>query len=340
MGKARLNIAKRALLAGRLNRAAYPYIIVAIAGLVLIVLPSFVPTYLQGIVTKIFIFAIFAMSLNLLVGYTGLFSLGHAGFFGVAAYTSSVLMVRYGVESFWLVAPAGILMAVLVASAFGLVAVRASGRYFIFVTLAFGQLLYSVALKWQTMTGGTTGLVNTSYPDMGLPWFTMNATSFYYLVFAVFVISLFLLYRLVESPFGVALQGIRESETRMRSLGYNTWLYKYIAFVVAGLFAGVAGILFGYHSTLLVPTHLDISTSTLVALMVIIGSDRVVWGPAVGAFVIVFVEYYSSVYFSERWPLILGGFFVIAVMFLRGGISIYLLKLWKKVEYRYGSVKG
>jgi len=340
MGKARLNIAKRALLAGRLNRAAYPYIIVAIAGLVLIVLPSFVPTYLQGIVTKIFIFAIFAMSLNLLVGYTGLFSLGHAGFFGVAAYTSSVLMVRYGVESFWLVAPAGILMAVLVASAFGLVAVRASGRYFIFVTLAFGQLLYSVALKWQTMTGGTTGLVNTSYPDMGLPWFTMNATSFYYLVFVVFVISLFLLYRLVESPFGVALQGIRESETRMRSLGYNTWLYKYIAFVVAGLFAGVAGILFGYHSTLLVPTHLDISTSTLVALMVIIGSDRVVWGPAVGAFVIVFVEYYSSVYFSERWPLILGGFFVIAVMFLRGGISIYLLKLWKKVEYRYGSVKG
>jgi len=335
MGKINFNTAKRAWLTGRLNSATY---IVAV-GLVLLVLPLFIPTYLQGIMTKALIFAIFAMSLNLLTGYTGLFSLGHAAYFGVAAYTSGVLMAHYGVESFWLVAPAGILMAVISASVFGFVALRVSGVYFLLVTLALGQLLYSVALEWQTMTGGTYGLIHTGYPDLGLEWFTMNSMSFYWLVFVVFAISLFLLYRFVKSPFGVALQGIRESENRMRSLGYNTWLYKYVAFIVAGLFAGVAGILFRYYSIVLVPSHLDVLTSTLVLLMVIIGSDRVFWGPVVGAIVITFAEHYSSLYTVDRWPLILGGFFVIVVVFLRGGISIYLLKLWGRLKYRYASAE-
>ncbi len=335
MGEANDNTAKRAWLTGRLNRIAY-----IIIGLFFVILPLFMPHYLQGIMTKAIIFAVFAMSLNLLIGYAGLFSLGHAAYFGVAAYTSSILTVRYGVESFWLAAPAGILMAVLVAGAFGFIALRLSGVYFLLITLALGQLLYSVALKWQTMTGGTNGLISVGYPDLGLPWITMNDLSFYYLAFAILVISLFLLYRLIESPFGVALQGIRESETRMRSLGYNTWLYKYIAFVIAGLFAGVAGILFGYYSTVLVPTDMGVLTSTLVLLMVIIGGSRVFWGPVTGAILITFIVHYSSIYTPERWPLILGSLFVLAVMFLRGGISKYLLKLWKRLEYRYGSIKS
>jgi len=335
MGEAKNNTAKWVWLTGRHNRIAY-----IIVGLFFVALPLFMPPYLQGVMTKALIFGIFAMSLNLLVGYAGLFSLGHAAYFGVAAYTSSILTVRYGVESFWLAAPAGILMAVLVAGAFGFIALRLSGVYFLLVTLALGQLLYSVALKWQTVTGGTNGLINVGYPDLGLPGFTMNAMSFYYLVFAVLVISLFLLYRLIESPFGVALQGVRDSETRMRSLGYNTWLYKYIAFVVAGLFAGVAGVLFRHYSTVLVPTDIGVLASTLVLLMVIIGGDRVFWGPVAGAILITFIVHYSSIYTPERWPLILGGLFVLAVMFLRGGISIYLVKLWKRLEYHYGSIKS
>ena len=273
------------------------------------------------------------MSLNILSGYTGLFSLGHAAFFGVGAYTSSIIMVHYNIESFWLVAPAGILMAVFLACIFGIIALRVSGTHFFLVTLALGQLLYSIGIKWKTMTGGTNGLVNTSYPDLGLAWFPMNATSFYYLVLGISVFSLFLLYLVTKSPLGVALQGIRESEPRMRALGYNTWLFKYIAFIIAGAFAGVAGVLFAYHSKVLIPMHLSVTTSTLVMLMVIIGSDRAFLGPAVGALVIIFLEHYSSVYTPERWPLILGTVFVIAVMFLRGGICIYLLKTWKKVSY-------
>ena len=183
------------------------------------------------------------------------------------------------------------------------------------------------------MTGGTNGLVNKGYPDLGLAWLPMNATSFYYLVLGISAISLFLLYLVTKAPLGVALQGIRESEPRMRALGYNTWLFKYIAFVISGAFAGIAGVLFAYYSRALIPMHLGITTSTLVMLMVIIGSDRAFFGPAVGALVIVFLEHYSSLYAPERWPLILGSIFVIAVMFLRGGIFIYFLKIRGKMSY-------
>ncbi len=310
-----------------------------IAGLALIIIVPFMPPYLQGIMSKAIIFAIFAMSLNLLCGYTGLFSLGHAAYFGAAAYASSLIMVRFGVESFWLVALAGILVATLLAFLFGFVALRVSGVFFLLVTLALGQLLESVALKWQTVTGGTNGLIRTGYPNLGLP-FAMDSLSFYYLVFAILVLSLFLLYRLVKSPFGIALQGIRDSEIRMRSLGYNTRLYKHIAFTIAGLFAGVAGVLLTYYSNVLIPAQFDVLNSTLVMLMVIIGSDRVFWGPVVGAIVITFIEHYASLYTPERWPLVLGAFFIISVSFLRGGISIYLIRLWHRIRYRYGSAAG
>ena len=335
MGRANLNAVRRAWLEGLV--AHTPYIIV---GLVLIILPSFMPHYLQGIMSKALIFGIFAMSLNLLMGYTGLFSLGHAAYFGMAGYTTGILIVRYGVESFWLAAPAGILMAALFAAIFGIVALRVSGVYFLAVTLALGQLLYSVAVKWRSMTGGTDGLIGMRYPDLGLPWLTMNATSFYYLVFAVFVVSLLLLYRFVNSPFGYALQGIRDNEPRMKSSGYNTWLHKYIAFVIGGLFAGVAGVLYAYYGGIVAPGHLGILTSTTIMLMVIIGSERAFLGPVVGAVTIVFLEYYSSIYTPDRWPLILGSVFVLSVMFLRGGITVYLSRLWKKVRYQYGSTKS
>lgn len=286
---------------------------------------------------KVFVFAIFAMSLNLIWGYTGLISLGHAAYFGVAGYTVGILILRYGIESFWLVAPAGILMATLMAAIFGVFVLRVSGIYFLLVTLAFGELLYSVAIKWRAVTGGSDGLPGIPLPQVGFPLLSMNATYFCYFVLLAFVISFFLLYRIINSPFGQALQGIRESEARMRSLGYNTWLFKYVAFVIAGLFAGVAGVLFVYSHGMIAPVHLSATTSTIVVLVVVIGSSRVIFGPAIGAGVVVLLEYFASIYSPERWPLILGGVFVISVMFLRGGVSIYLLKAWKKVRQRYGS---
>jgi len=314
-----------------------PYIT---SGLILIVLPLIVPVYLQSMLTKVLIFAIFAMSLNLIWGYTGLISLGHAAFFGVGAYASAILIMRFGIESFWLSAPSGILTAGLLAAFFGIIALRVSGIYFLLVTLALGQLVYYIAIAWRPVTGGTDGVIGIPRPELGLPWFTWNATSFYFFVLLAFVICFFLLYRLVNSPFGRALQGIREDEPRMRCLGYNTWLYKYVAFIVAGMFAGMAGVLFGHFFGAVVPVHTSVITSTLVLLMVIVGGPRVIFGPVIGAAVVVLLEYFASIYTPARWPLILGAVFVIAVMFLRGGISLYLVRLWRRVSYQYGSVKS
>lgn len=305
-----------------------PYLIV---GAILLLAPPFVTPYVRSLMIKILIFAIFAMSLNLIFGYTGLFSLGHAAYFGVAAYASAILTVHYGIESFWLTGAAGILMAAIVAGILGVIALRVSGIYFLFVTMALGELLSSIALKWQSMTGGTSGLIGVPYPDIGLP-FTMNATSFYYFVFIVFAICFLLMRRLVNSPFGHALQGIREDELRAQGLGYNTWLYKYIAFIIAGFFAGVAGTLFAPFSGTLVPSHLGVMTSTLVMLMVIIGSDRVFFGPILGTAIVLSLQYFASIYIPARWPMILGGVFVISVFFFRQGVSIYLVKLWNKVS--------
>ncbi len=314
-----------------------PYII---GGLILIILPPLLPPYLQRIMTRILIIAIFGLSFDIVFGYTGLLSFGHAAYLGVAGYTVGILTVNYGIESFWLVAPASILMATLVAAIFGIVALRASGIYFLLVTFALGALLYSLSEKWYSMTGGTYGLSGIPHPDLGLPWFTWSTINFYYFVLPFFVISFFLLYRLVKSPFGYALQGIREDEPRMRALGYNTWLYKYSAFVIGGLFAGVAGMLIAYFNSVMTTSYIGIITSALAWLIVIIGGPGTLFGPVIGSGVIVSVEFSASVFTPERWPLILGAMFVIAVMFLRGGIYPHLVNLWRKVaKYAYGSAK-
>jgi len=320
---------------GRLIRFA-PYILI---GVILIILPLFLPMYLQSMMTKILVFAIFAMSLNLIWGYTGLSSLGHAAFFGVAGFTTAILIKHYDVNSFWLTAPCSLLMATLFAVVFGFIALRVSGLYFLMVTLALGQLLFSLAWQWYHMTGGAFGLTVPPL-NLGIPGFTFKVISLYYFVFLFFVICYFLLYRVVNSPFGHALQGIREDEPRMRALGYNTWLYKYIAFIIAGFFAGIGGVLFVHWNMLISPYQLGMLTSTYAVLCVILGGAGTLFGPVLGAAVVVGMEYGASIYSPERWPLILGIIFVITVMFLRGGIYPRLVNLWRKVgNYSYGSTK-
>jgi len=300
-------------------------------GLIFIVLPPLLPSYFQFMMAKIVIFAIFAISLDVIYGYTGLFSLGHAAFFGAGGYAMGILMVRYGINSFWIGAPLGILVAGLVAAVFGVIALRVSGTYFLLVTFALGQVLFSVATQWDFLSpmGGTEGIFNILRPDLGFP-FTWNATNFYYFVFLIFAICYFLIYRFVNSPFGYALQGIRENEHRVRSLGYNTWLYKYIAIIIAGLFAGVAGVLIAYHKGFVVPTSFGIITSALPMLMVMIGGAGTLYGPVIGSAVIIFIELFASAYAPERWPLILGGAFILAVVFVRGGIGVHLSRLWRR----------
>ena len=303
-----------------------------VAAILIIVLPIFLPSYLQSLMTRMLIFAIFAMSLDLIFGYAGLISLGHAAFFGVSAYTVGILMVRYDVELFWLGAPAAVLAAAIVAAVFGIIALRVTGLYFILVTFALGQLVFSITFSvgWFT-TAGTEGVTGISRPDLGFVDITWNNQRYFYLVAIVFAICGFLLYRIVKSPFGVALQGIRENEPRMRALGYNTWLYRYIAYVIAGTFAGVAGVFFAYHNGLIAPSNVGFLMSGLVMFMVIIGGVATLYGAVLGAVGITLLQFFAADYTPERWPLILGGVFIISVMFARQGFGVYLYRMWKRI---------
>jgi branched-chain amino acid transport system permease protein len=288
-------------------------------------------SYGEGLMTRFLIFALFAMSYNIVFGYAGLLSLGHAAFFGAGGYTVALLKLHYSVDLFWVTAPLGILIAAFTAALFGIIALRASGIYFLLVTFALGQMLFSLAwnVKWLN-SKGMQGITGISMPDLAIPGFTLDTTWYYYLVLIFFALSVVLLYRLVNSPYGLALVGIREDEARMEAIGYNTWLYKYLAFVISGSFAGIAGVLFSYYNFFVSPHHLGIATSFLPMVMAIMGGLGTFLGPVIGAVVFVFVENYASILAPQHWPLILGGLFVAIIMFARDGVGVYLWRILSK----------
>jgi branched-chain amino acid transport system permease protein len=318
--------------------------VTAIPGLVavavLVVFPLVLPSYYLSVLTMILIFGLFAMSLNIIFGHAGLNSLGHAAFFGTAGYVTGIAIVTFGISSFWTSAPLGILGAAITAAVFGLIALRASGVYFLLVTFALGQLLWTIAEKWYSVTMGRSGFVGIPAPDLGLSFFNLgNSAGFYYFVLVVFLACYYLMARLHRSPFGYALQGIRERESRMRALGYNVWLYKYIAYIIAGAFAGVGGILYAHFNGSIAPSHVGFATSALVMLMVILGGAGTLWGPVLGAALIVLIQSFASLLAPARWPLILGILFVIGVMGFRGGIAPHIVRAARRM-FSSGSNQG
>jgi branched-chain amino acid transport system permease protein len=288
------------------------------AALALLLLPLGVSSYQLGLVTKVLIFAIFAMSLDLVLGYAGLPSLGHAAYFGVGAYTVGLLALRV-TPNFWLGFGAGLAAAAATAALFGLLALRTRGSYFLMITLALAQVVWGIAFGWRGFTGGDDGLPGVPRPAVGLPWSFADGGRFYYLVLVVFALSAAALALVVRSPFGRALVGIRESEGRMAMLGYHTWLYKYVAFVLAGLFAGVAGNLFVYYNGFVSPAYLSIVLSATALIMVILGGAGTLLGPVVGSAAIVFLENVISAH-TQRWLLVLGLIYVAVTLFAPAGL--------------------
>ena len=281
--------------------------------------PLALTSYQLGLVTKMLILAIFAMSLNLLLGYTGLPSLGHAAYFGVAAYTVA-LLARRGLDHFWLDVGAGLAAATLTAMLFGLLALRTRGAYLLMITLALAQVLWGIAFGWRSLTGGDDGLPGVPRPAAGLPWSFADGVRFYYLVLVVFVLTTALLGLIVRSPFGKALVGIRESERRMAVLGYDTWAHTYVAFVLAGAMAGVAGTLFVYYNGFVSPAYLSVVFSATCLIMVILGGAGTLLGPAVGSAAIVFLENLISAH-TQRWLLVLGAIYVAVTLFAPAGLA-------------------
>ncbi len=291
--------------------------VVAVA-LALAVAPLALTSYQLGLLTKMLILAVFASSLNLILGYAGLPSLGHAAYFGVAGYTVGLLAVK-GLDHFWLDFGAGLAAASLTAALFGLLALRTGGSYFLMITLALAQVLWGIAFGWRSLTGGDDGLPGVPRPAAGLPWSLADGVRFYYFVLVVFALATACVWVIVRSPFGRALVGIRESERRMEVLGYNTWAHKYVAFVLAGTLAGVAGVLFVYFNGFVSPADLSVVVSATGLIMVILGGAGTLFGPAVGTGAIVLLENTISAY-TQRWLLVLGLIYVGVTLFAPAGI--------------------
>jgi branched-chain amino acid transport system permease protein len=294
------------------------------AALVLLALFPFAgATFYTELVTKVMILAIFALSLDLLVGYTGLVSFGHAAFFGVGAYVLGLLAPKYDAANLWLTLPAAIAVAGLCALLVGAFVVRVKGIYFIMVTLAFAQMFYFVF--HDTKFGrGSDGISMNFKPVATIGGFTpfdlANATHVYFLVFAAMVLVFVFLRLLLRSAFGRALQGIRSNEQRMRSLGFPVYRYKLASFAIAGALAGLAGYLSALQFGFVNPELLSWHQSGNVLLMLILGGLGSLYGAVVGAFAFVALqEIFSSV--TTHWQLLLGGAIILLVIFLPGGLA-------------------
>jgi branched-chain amino acid transport system permease protein len=273
--------------------------------------------YYVNLASQVLIAAIFAMSLNLLVGYGGMTSLGHAAYLGVAAYATAWLMLRAGLGPL-AAGGAALVITTLMAAFYGVLALRASGLSFLMITLALGQILWGLAYRWVNVTGGDNGLSVLARPaPFGID--LTGATAFYYFSLAVFAIAFAIITLLVRSPFGASLRATRDQARRMSALGHNVWLVRWIAFVLAGFWGAVSGVLYMYYNNYISPHSLSLTQSAEVLLMVIAGGPSTLLGPVVGAILVVLMKNVASAY-VEHWTLLLGVVFVVIVMFLPEGI--------------------
>lgn len=318
--------------AGHGLRAIKPvYLLLVAVVLALPVVAADVFPFGVSLATSILVFSIFTMSLDLLLGYAGLPSFGHAAFLGLGAYAAAILSARLDISNLGIALLAAIALVSVGSIVLGLLALRTSGVYFLMLTLAFAQMLSAVALKWGPVTGGTNGLPGVHSPELFVPGLTVSrGIPYYLLTVAAAVVCFILLYRLIHSPFGRALIGIHQNEARMRAIGYNTRLYKLGAFWVAGVFASVAGVLYAFFNQFISPDDIGFTTSGTAVLMVLLGGEATLIGPILGTATFLVLQNVLSSMFTGRWQLILGALFVVFVLFVRGGI----VGLWAKFRSR------
>jgi len=304
-----------------LSRPVIALLLVAIAAAALF--PLAAETYYLKLMTKIMVLGLFAMSLDFLVGFAGLVSMGHAAFFGVAGYGLAWFANKAGIGALEISLPAALAITALVALAIGWLSIRTTGVYFIMITLALAQMLFYF-FKDQRYWGGTDGMNVFKKPKLAFgDWVALDLSNrhvLYYTCLAVLVLVFLLLLTLLRSPFGRVVVGIKENEGRMRALGYDVARYKLVAFVIAGTLAGLAGYLEVVRSAFINPSHLSWHESGTVLVMVLLGGMGTLWGPVVGALALVMLEdSISSLW--DHWLLLMGGFVIAVVLFLPDGIA-------------------
>jgi branched-chain amino acid transport system permease protein len=317
----------------------------AVLGLVAYPLLNSADTFGINLLTEVLIFGLFALSLNLLLGYTGLVSFGHATYFGLGAYTAGVITTNLQNRDFVTIILAGIGVTALAALVLGYLSIRTSGIYFLMLTLAFSQMFYAIAFKWTDVTGGSNGL-SVGRPEFNLFGFAPNLgdkTTFYFVTLLFFVLAFLLLRQIIRSPFGHALVGIRDNESRMTAIGYQTRNFKLVAFVIAGGLGGLAGVLNAFHYNFVNANEFYWTTSGLVMVMVLIGGKGTLVGPVLGAAFVRYAENFiqsqntwkvGTFVMSERWTLVLGVIFIVFILLAPDGIVGVTQK-----AYRYANTR-
>ena len=281
----------------------------------------------DGLAIEMVIFAIFAMGFNLLLGYTGILSFGHAAFFGLAGYAMGLILIHLKIPIL-LGMLFGIVLSTVTAVLIGLLIIRKTGIYFAMLTIAFGQMFFFIASRWKDFTGGEDGLTNIPRDVVGIPGLfsipIVEPLQFYYFVAVIFILAAIVKYKLIHSHFGQVLKTIRENETRARMVGYNVQRYKLASFIISAIYAAVAGTLYGLFLNYMFPQTLDWIRSGDVVIMALVGGMGTFFGPIIGAGVIVALRVLVSIYAKIGglvfWQFFMGIIFLIFVLFFPKGI--------------------
>lgn len=295
--------------------------------LIAIILPLIVKEFWVHIFSEILIHALFALSFNLIFGYMGQLSFGHAAYYGIGAYTTGLLMVKANMPLL-ICLPISMVTSGIVAAILGYFCVRLRGIYFAILTMAFGQLVYYIIFQWYSFTGGDNGLQGINPPEI-----LMKAQNYYYFVLVVFVIASYILYRIGESPFGYTLRAIRDNAERTEFIGINVQRYMHMNFIIAGMFAGLAGSLWGPFTRSVAPDLCNWHHSGIPVFMTILGGPFYFFGPLVGSIIYTFLMAIVTGY-TEYWPLVSGTIIILVVLSLPSGFLGVADNVIKKIFVR------
>jgi branched-chain amino acid transport system permease protein len=295
------------------------YLAIVVAAVMLWILPALLPSdYFVTFGARLLALAVLAGSFNLLMSYLALSSFGHSALFGVGGYAVGMLFKMTGNVDAALAVLSGFAGGALVAGILGPIVLRATGVYFILLSLAVGQVLWGVADSWRSVTGGSDGLILYATPQLG-SWSLAEPVATFRVTALVALAAVLMLHVVVRSAFGIALTGVRDSEIRMLALGYNIFRLRYLAFVLAGAFAGLSGALVAMVNRFVSPDAMSVRMAVELVLIVILGGRGRFWGP-LGAAVLLFAAEEAISIYTSLWPLVLGMIFIVAVYVLRFGL--------------------
>ena len=299
------------------------FIIILLSGLAVFPFVSDNRFYIS-LITEMMIYGLLAMSLDVLLGYTGLLSFMHNAYLGISAYAVGLFLIHVSPTSFWLACLAGIAFTCVVALPVGWVQVRTGGLAFALLTLAFGMMFHTIVWKWYDVTGGDDGLMGMPNPDISLFGITIGNSGdplvMYMFTLAVVTLCFFLTRRIINSPFGAVLEAIRENESRAAFIGINVRKYKLLGWMMACLLASIAGVLFILYKGYIGPSTMSAFAGAGILMMVLLGGMGSLWGPLAGAFFFIYIQDYIST-MTEHWEIYLGVVVIFLVLFLPTGFA-------------------